>query len=75
MSRLATKLTLKLTYPVIFERFSPLFVTWNTVSSRSSGGTRLRGCIGNFEAMDLEEGLKEYALIRYFICLYYNSFG
>ncbi|KAB5592218.1 hypothetical protein CTheo_4369 [Ceratobasidium theobromae] len=66
MSRLATKLTLKLTYPVIFERFSPLFVTWNTVSSRSSGGTRLRGCIGNFEAMDLEEGLKEYALISAF---------
>jgi len=41
----------------------PLFVTWNTVSSRLMGGTRLRGCIGNFEPMSLKEGLKEYALI------------
>lgn len=41
----------------------PLFVTWNTVSSRFLGGVRLRGCIGNFEPMSLEEGLKEYALI------------
>jgi AMMECR1 domain-containing protein len=50
-------------------QFSPLFVTWHTVSSRLAGSTRLRGCIGNFEAMDLEEGLKEYALIRYFMSL------
>ncbi|KAG9127285.1 hypothetical protein FRC07_015043 [Ceratobasidium sp. 392] len=42
----------------------PLFVTWNTVSSRLIGGTRLRGCIGNFEPMGLDEGVKEYALIR-----------
>ncbi|EUC65248.1 AMMECR 1 family protein [Rhizoctonia solani AG-3 Rhs1AP] len=41
----------------------PLFVTWNTVSSRYLGGVRLRGCIGNFEAMSLDEGIKEYALI------------
>ncbi|KAG9103982.1 hypothetical protein FRC06_006421 [Ceratobasidium sp. 370] len=41
----------------------PLFVTWNTVSSRLMGGVRLRGCIGNFEPMSLEEGVKEYALI------------
>ncbi|ELU41942.1 AMMECR1 domain-containing protein [Rhizoctonia solani AG-1 IA] len=43
----------------------PLFVTWNTVSSRSLGGVRLRGCIGNFEAMSLDDGIKEYALIRW----------
>ncbi|KAH7344715.1 AMMECR1 domain-containing protein [Rhizoctonia solani] len=41
----------------------PLFVTWNTVSSRLLGGVRLRGCIGNFEAMSLDDGIKEYALI------------
>lgn len=41
---------------------SPLFVTWNTVSARS-GHTSLRGCIGTFEAQDLEEGLSSYALI------------
>ncbi|KAI1851304.1 hypothetical protein JX266_003379 [Neoarthrinium moseri] len=40
---------------------SPLFVTWNTVSSRS-GHTNLRGCIGTFEAQDLDEGLSSYAL-------------
>ncbi|CAE6420000.1 unnamed protein product [Rhizoctonia solani] len=44
----------------------PLFVTWNTVSSRSLGGVRLRGCIGNFEAMSLDDGIKEYALISAF---------
>lgn len=41
---------------------SPLFVTWNTVSARS-GSHSLRGCIGTFEAQDLEEGLASYALI------------
>ena len=40
---------------------SPLFVTWNTVSSRS-GYTSLRGCIGTFEAQDLDEGLSDYAI-------------
>ncbi|KAK4049489.1 hypothetical protein OIO90_005440 [Microbotryomycetes sp. JL221] len=41
----------------------PLFVTWN-IKSRSSGNTRLRGCIGNFEAMPIGEGLREYAIVR-----------
>ncbi|KAI1397050.1 AMMECR1 domain-containing protein [Hypoxylon fuscum] len=40
---------------------SPLFVTWNTVSPRS-GNTSLRGCIGTFEAQELDEGLSEYAI-------------
>lgn len=40
---------------------SPLFVTWNTVSPRS-GHTSLRGCIGTFEAQELEEGLASYAI-------------
>ncbi|KAH0548247.1 hypothetical protein GP486_008045 [Trichoglossum hirsutum] len=38
----------------------PLFVTWNTVSR--SGNKTLRGCIGTFEAQELEHGLKNYAL-------------
>ncbi|KAH7349604.1 AMMECR1 domain-containing protein [Plectosphaerella cucumerina] len=40
---------------------SPLFVTWNTISSRS-GSRSLRGCIGTFEAQELDTGLSEYAL-------------
>ncbi|TFK73041.1 hypothetical protein BDN72DRAFT_835365 [Pluteus cervinus] len=44
----------------------PLFVTWNTRSSRPGRHPRLRGCIGNFEAMPLREGLAEYALISAF---------
>lgn len=40
---------------------SPLFVTWNTVSARS-GHTSLRGCIGTFEAQELEDGLSSYAI-------------
>ncbi|KAI1771478.1 AMMECR1 domain-containing protein [Hypoxylon cercidicola] len=40
---------------------SPLFVTWNTVSSRT-GNTSLRGCIGTFEAQELDEGLSSYAI-------------
>ncbi|KAI0693795.1 AMMECR1 domain-containing protein [Cytidiella melzeri] len=44
----------------------PLFVTWNTRSSRPGRAPRLRGCIGNFEAMPLREGLAEYALISAF---------
>ncbi|TPX31068.1 hypothetical protein SmJEL517_g05493 [Synchytrium microbalum] len=35
----------------------PLFVSWHTTSNG-----RLRGCIGNFEAMYLHGGLKEYSL-------------
>jgi hypothetical protein len=39
---------------------SPLFVTWNVVGR--GGDTRLRGCIGTFEAQELDEGLRSYAL-------------
>lgn len=46
---------------------SPLFVTWNTVSTRRSSGSEpehvLRGCIGTFEAQDLDTGLSSYAII------------
>jgi hypothetical protein len=38
----------------------PLFVTWNTLSSR--GDQRLRGCIGTFSPHDLDDGLKSYAV-------------
>jgi len=44
----------------------PLFVTWNTRSSRPGRASRLRGCIGNFNAMPLRDGLAEYALISAF---------
>ncbi len=44
----------------------PLFVTWNTVSR--SGERRLRGCIGTFEAQELDEGLRSYALTSYVYC-------
>ncbi|GAA6022763.1 hypothetical protein JCM11491_005572 [Sporobolomyces phaffii] len=43
----------------------PLFVTWN-IKSRSDGEYRLRGCIGNFEAMPLQQGLSDYAAISAF---------
>ena len=42
------------------EAGSPLFVTWN-VKGRG-GDKRLRGCIGTFEAQELDEGLRSYAL-------------
>ncbi|KAK3677180.1 hypothetical protein LTR78_002718 [Recurvomyces mirabilis] len=42
----------------------PLFVTWNTVSR--SGYKSLRGCIGTFEAQELEYGLHSYALTSAF---------
>ncbi|KAI1259667.1 AMMECR1 domain-containing protein [Xylariaceae sp. FL1019] len=41
---------------------SPLFVTWNTVSSVPGQDSALRGCIGTFEAQELDEGLSSYAL-------------
>jgi AMMECR1 domain-containing protein len=45
---------------------SALFVTWNTIDpSRPNSRPRLRGCIGDFNAMPLADGLREYALIRY----------
>lgn len=40
----------------------PLFVTWNTISR--SGHKSLRGCIGTFEAQEIEYGLHSYALTR-----------
>ena len=39
---------------------SPLFVTWNILQGRH--GYNLRGCIGTFEPLPLEEGLSSYAL-------------
>jgi len=42
----------------------PLFVTWNTVSR--NGSRSLRGCIGTFEAQDLDDGLRSYALTSAF---------
>lgn len=42
----------------------PMFVTWNTRSR--SGDKRLRGCIGTFEAQEIEHGLKTYAQISAF---------
>jgi AMME syndrome candidate gene 1 protein len=47
-------------YPATQDEDKPLFVTWNTVSR--SGSKTLRGCIGTFEAQELEHGLKNYAL-------------
>ncbi|KAF9167875.1 AMME chromosomal region protein 1-like [Mortierella sp. AD010] len=43
----------------------PLFVTWNTIEGRGAELV-LRGCIGNFGAMPLHSGLKEYALTSAF---------
>lgn len=45
------------------DRQFPLFVTWNTLSK--TGHKSLRGCIGTFEAQELEAGLKSYALTSY----------
>jgi AMMECR1 domain-containing protein len=50
----------------ISNRTSPLFVTWNTRSSRLGRAPRLRGCIGSFEPLSLHEGLAEYALVSAF---------
>lgn len=46
--------------PAQKEEEYPLFVTWNTISSR--GHKSLRGCIGTFDAKELSEGLASYAL-------------
>ncbi|KAH0257847.1 hypothetical protein KCU91_g16120, partial [Aureobasidium melanogenum] len=43
----------------------PLFVTWNTISPRSHQKS-LRGCIGTFKPLPLEEGLADYALTSAF---------
>lgn len=42
----------------------PLFVTWNTRSA--SGHKSLRGCIGTFQAQELSQGLRVYALTSAF---------
>ncbi|KAF1977202.1 hypothetical protein BU23DRAFT_551120 [Bimuria novae-zelandiae CBS 107.79] len=48
------------------EMATPLFVTWNVIE-RSNGTRlsekRLRGCIGTFEAQELDRGLRQYAII------------
>jgi len=41
----------------------PLFITWNL---KQRGEWHLRGCIGNFEAMPIRQGLADYALISAF---------
>ncbi|KAF6219193.1 hypothetical protein HO133_005018 [Letharia lupina] len=51
--------------PPLKEEEHPLFVTWNTISPRS-GNKSLRGCIGTFEAQELEAGLRGYALTAAF---------
>ncbi|KDQ14620.1 hypothetical protein BOTBODRAFT_77617, partial [Botryobasidium botryosum FD-172 SS1] len=64
---LYTELTSAAPIEPMFEDLKyPLFVTWNTRSSRAGGGVRLRGCIGTFEPVSLREGLAEYALISAF---------
>ena len=40
--------------------YSPLFVTWKILREQEYV---LRGCIGNFSPMELESGLREYALV------------
>jgi len=50
--------------PVKQEEEHPLFVTWNTVSSR--GSRRLRGCLGSFDAHELSSGLRSYTLASAF---------
>ncbi|KAL8870200.1 MAG: hypothetical protein Q9174_003701 [Haloplaca sp. 1 TL-2023] len=50
--------------PAAREDQYPLFVTWNTISSR--GHKSLRGCIGTFEPQDLSSGLKNYSLTAAF---------
>ncbi|BDD60029.1 hypothetical protein MPDQ_004379 [Monascus purpureus] len=44
-------------------RSHPLFVTWDVLKR---GRKSLRGCIGTFEAKELSDGLKSYALISAF---------
>lgn len=41
--------------------YSPLFVTWEI-----GKGKKLRGCIGTFNAMNLQSGLREYAITSAF---------
>lgn len=57
--------------PARKEEEHPLFVTWNTVSSR--GHQSLRGCIGTFDPLELSTGLKNYALTAYISSLHSAS--
>lgn len=42
----------------------PVYVTWNTLNPSSKRYPKsLRGCIGTFEAMPLEDGLSTYTLV------------
>ncbi|KAJ5808601.1 hypothetical protein N7474_009870 [Penicillium riverlandense] len=54
------------TTPLSVERRYPLFVTWNTLSTRYPGHKSLRGCIGTFEAQELAAGLRSYSLTSAF---------
>jgi hypothetical protein len=42
---------------------TPLFVTWNVSNGTRLSEKRLRGCIGTFEAQELDRGLRQYAII------------
>ena len=46
-----------------FDFCSPLFVTWK---KQTEEGLSLRGCMGTFSSMPLEEGLKKYARLSAF---------
>lgn len=50
----------------------PLFVSWH-IRSRSGRAPRLRGCIGNFSAMPIHDGLAEYALVSAFQDVRFNK--
>ncbi|KAL4075725.1 AMMECR1 domain-containing protein [Scleroderma yunnanense] len=52
--------------PAFVDKAYPLFVTWNSRSSRPGRPPRLRGCIGNFDPLPLRDGIAEYALISAF---------
>ncbi|KAI9845053.1 MAG: hypothetical protein M1838_001910 [Thelocarpon superellum] len=52
------------TPPTVPDQVRPLFVTWNTINR--SGSKSLRGCIGTFEAQEVGDGLRSYALTSAF---------
>lgn len=45
-------------------------MTWSTSEDGTTKDLRLRGCIGNFSAMPLHSGLREYALTRFVLPLF-----
>lgn len=59
--------------PKFVDEKYPLFVTWNTRSTRPGRAPRLRGCIGTFEAQPIQDGLADYALISAFKDSRFNS--